>query len=200
MVAVGDGWNAFCSPVEPSPEIRSSSAIPFGSMLAACHAAAAVFRYFHQIPCLATQDQSLWTFGVAEWQRVDSASATHVRLPPAYLVGLGAVGAAFILSLALTPGLCGSLVGIDPQMTDETGRNRLLSMFHEQVGQPKVALASILLEATSIDFYPNQTPHDVLRLPEPGSAVLSHRCRRAHYVVHLQQQWHARQYDRSQRS
>jgi len=67
------------------------------------------------------------------------------------------VGAAFTLALALTQGLSGSLVGIDPQLTDETGRNRLLSMFHDEVGQLKVALTARLFEGGAIDFYPNQT-------------------------------------------
>lgn len=157
IVVVGDGWNAFCSPVELSPGVRSSSVIPFGSLLAACHAAAAVFRYLHQIPSMATQNLSLWTFEAGGWQGDGSPSAASIRLPPAYLIGLGAVGAAFVLSLALTPGLCGSLIGIDPQLTDETGRNRLLSMFHQEVGQWKVALAATLLEGTAIDFFPNHT-------------------------------------------
>jgi len=111
----------------------------------------------HQIPCATTQSQSLWTFGLGEWQCCGSPPVESVRLPPAYLIGLGAVGAAFTLALALTQGLSGSLVGIDPQLTDETGRNRLLSMFHDEVGQLKVALTARLFEGGAIDFYPNQT-------------------------------------------
>lgn len=84
------------------------------------------------------------------------ANLDGIRLPPAHLIGLGAVGAAFALSLAMSPGLGGTLIGIDPQTTDKTGRNRLLSAFHDEIGRPKVALAARLFERTGIDFYANK--------------------------------------------
>ena len=55
------------------------------------------------------------------------------------------------------PGVQGTFIGIDPQSTDETGRNRLLSALYLEIGQPKVALAARLFATTGIRFYPNQT-------------------------------------------
>jgi hypothetical protein len=73
------------------------------------------------------------------------------------VIGLGAVGAAFSWALASAPGLSGNLVGIDPQTTGETDRNRLLSMFYSDVGIPKAMLAARLFDQTALRFYPNET-------------------------------------------
>jgi len=157
LVTYGEGWNAFCSPVDRSPEKDSSSLIPFGPLLAACHAAGGVFRYFQRVPCFATQNQSLWTFDLGVWRGDAAPQDVGISLLPAYLIGLGAVGAAFALSLALIPDASGCFIGIDPQQTDESSKNRLVSMFQDEIGQSKVALAARLFEGSAIHFYPNQT-------------------------------------------
>lgn len=157
MVAFGDGWDAFCSPIRRSPESVTASDVPFGPLLAACLASGMVFRSLYQVASQQSSDNGLWDFGPGVWQNAGGPSPVRVRLPSSHLIGLGAVGAAFALSVASTPGLSGNLIGIDPQMTDETGRNRLLSALYHEIGQPKVVLAARLFEHTGISFYPIQT-------------------------------------------
>lgn len=157
VVAFGDGWNAFCSSVERTPDAGSTSLVPFGPLLGACLAAGMVFRQLHQVATLHTSDSGLWNFGQGQWSTGGGPTLSGVRLPSAHLIGLGAVGAAFGLALAMAPGLSGALVGIDPQVTDPTGRNRLLSASYDEVGLPKVALAARFFERTGIRFYSNES-------------------------------------------
>lgn len=158
LVTYGDGWDAFCSAADRSPQTGSASTVPFGSLLTACLASGMVFRYFHSVSSSQTENRSLWNFGQGIWRGDDEgAGLDGVRLPDAHLIGLGAVGSAFGLALAVSPGLTGNLTGIDPQTTDETGRNRLLSAFHGEVGCAKVTLAARLFDHSQIHFYPNKT-------------------------------------------
>ncbi len=166
VVVCGDGWDAYCSSTETSPAVTGTSSTPFGPLLAACLAAGAIFRYFYQLPTAPTAQVCLWDFGPAFDPVFGSTAASApchgkaldgVALPPAHLIGLGAVGAAFALALACAPGLSGTVVGIDPQDTDPTGRNRLISAFHKEIGLPKVSLAARLFSASAIEFFPNPT-------------------------------------------
>ena len=156
LVAHGDGWDAFCSSVERSPQTAGASLVPFGPLLAACLAAGMVFRHSYGVASRSTSNASLWTFEAGTWRDGGGPSLAAVRLPAAHLIGLGAVGAACAFSLALAPGLSGTLIGIDPQTTDPTGRNRLLSALYDETGQPKVNLAARLFERTDIQFFPNK--------------------------------------------
>ena len=157
VVACGDGWDAFCSSTARTPQMDSTSEVLFGPLLAACLTAGAIFRAFHQLAPAPTSNLCLWTFDEAEWGvGCPGKSLTGMRIPSTYLIGLGAVGAAFALALAVTPGLSGSLIGIDPQKTDTTGRNRLLSAFFDEIGHVKAYLAARLFDRTSIHFYPNE--------------------------------------------
>lgn len=180
VVAWGDGWDAFCSTAAAPPFTTGFSLVPYGPLLAACLASGAVFRHFHQVTRAPTSYLCLWDFGTAGAGHVCAgASLGSVRLPSAHLIGLGAVGAAFALALAMTSELSGELVGIDPQETDVTGRNRLLSAFYDEIDAAKVELAARFFEGTQIRFWPNagrwpeyatdprrQSPPDVRREEE----------------------------------
>lgn len=157
LVAFGHGWDAFCSPVERSPRRQGESLVPFGSLLAACLASGMAFRHFHQEAIIKTSNCGLWDCGPGEWRGSGGPELNGVQLPTTHLVGLGAVGASFSLALASAPELAGSIIGIDPQVTDETGRNRLLSAMHADIELPKVAAVARIFMRAALHFYPNQT-------------------------------------------
>lgn len=157
LVAYGDGWDAFCSLVERSPDTDAASLVPFGPQLAACLATGQVFRHFYHVASPCTSDIGLCAFGSGVWRDGGGPELATVTLPATHLVGLGAVGAAFALALASAPGLSGVLIGMDPQDTDETGRNRLLSALYDEVGLPKASLVARLFDGTDVRFYLNVT-------------------------------------------
>lgn len=158
VAACGDGWDAFCSPSAKTPQVSGTSEVPFGPFLSACLVAGAIFRHFHQIPPAPTASLCLWDFDEATWHDTCTGMPlAGLRLPSAHLIGLGAVGAAFALALAVTPGISGSLIGLDPQKTDTTGRNRLLSAFYEEIGWSKALLTARLFDGSGMRFYANES-------------------------------------------
>src|SRR5207302_1855349 len=130
IAVFADGWKAFCSTERPSPASAATSSGPYGPALAACLAASATFLYLHQQPYELTFSGSLWDLGDGSWDELANPPGALVELPPAYVIGLGAVGAAASLALATDGQVSGSLIGIDPQCSDITNRNRLVTAMY----------------------------------------------------------------------
>ena len=158
LVVFGDGWEAFCSSIESSPERSARSLVPFGPMLAACLAAGRAFRHLWGADADGTSSADLWSFMPAAWSLERAPELQNVELPDTHVIGLGAVGAAFCFALACAPDLRGNLVGLDPQDTDVTSRNRLLSALYVDVRASKAKLADRLFQSHSIEFFPNSLP------------------------------------------
>jgi molybdopterin/thiamine biosynthesis adenylyltransferase len=152
----GTGWKAFCSTTESAPAAAVDSDVPFGSHLAACLAADRVFRHLRSAPVTGTSAIDLATLRPPRWG-AGNPETGEIRLPSSYLIGLGAVGAAFAYTLATTSGISGAIVGIDPQATDTSNRNRLVSMSYADVELPKIELSARLFTASDLAFYPNET-------------------------------------------
>jgi hypothetical protein len=89
------------------------------------------------------------------------------ELPAAYVLGLGAVGAAFGFALACVPGLKGNLVAVDPQHVSDTDLNRLLTATSSSVGAPKASVFKALFADSEIAVYPfrGRWPQDYLGAP-----------------------------------
>lgn len=144
--------SAWCS-TEAIAE-STSGHLPFGAHLAACMAADRVFRAFHAMPVRPRVEIDLApVLGSAS----ENESQTEIVLPAGYLVGLGAVGAAVLYSLAAARSMRAELVGIDPDTAGITNRNRLLTMAHGDVDRPKVQLATELVANSNLTLYPNQS-------------------------------------------
>ena len=97
----------------------------------------------------------------------DGPDLSGIELPSAYVLGLGAVGAAFGYSIAAARGLRGHLVAVDPQDMSETDRNRLLSGIRTSVGTPKHALFKAMFSdsAVTVSGFKGRWPEDYVGEP-----------------------------------
>lgn len=135
IAVAGHGWRAKASTTGGLREIAATSTNPLGPYLAACIAAGFVFKSAYGKHTPLNVDLDLWVHAGEEGPEL-----TGVTLPTAYVLGLGAVGAAFAVTLSAAQGLRGRLIGVDPQEMSDTDRNRLLSGTATNVGELKIDL------------------------------------------------------------
>jgi hypothetical protein len=154
IACFGNGMKAWCSADQAPPVVARDLELPFGPHLAACIAADHVFRALHGLDVRGTFDIDLATFEAPDWSTIATNDAPST-LPLAYLVGLGAVGAALLNTFAAAPTIQSSFVGLDFDRTDATSRNRLLSMSYDSIGQSKAVLAKALVDGTTVAFWSN---------------------------------------------
>ena len=167
-----DGWKFLCSTKDPAPTTVGESSNPIGPYMAACFAAASVFKYFFQTDHAIDLAYSLWNHKDGEWSDLSQGPEPKGELPrPFYLIGAGAVGTACAFTLAAAPNIQGTLIPIDPQTSDETSRNRLISCAYKRTNVPKVTLLESLFASSEIDvipyqgFWPDYTADDDRRTP-----------------------------------
>ena len=152
---VADGWRFYCSTQDSAPSEWENDPNPLGPYIAACFAAGDAFKYFVGADTRTYACATLWNDTHGEWQHLERGrSPAGVELPLTYLIGAGAVGAAMVFALAATSGITGEMIILDPQRTDETNRNRLLSMQYHQLDDDKAALAAGLLISSGIRALP----------------------------------------------
>jgi len=165
MAVAGSGWKVAARTTGPLADTTPTSPNPLGPHLAACIAASFAFKsaYSKHAPVDITLD--MWP------EERDGPELDGLELPAAYVLGLGAVGAAFGYVLSCAPGLRGSLMAIDPQDMSDTDRNRLLSGIADSVGQAKARLFELLFAGTHFDIgsFTGKWPHDYLG--DPGHSV-----------------------------
>lgn len=152
VTAFGHGWSAFCSTKDEPPMVEAVSTLAFGPHLAAALAADRVFRALHGVDAEGTFAIDLFAMSPEFGSGPSQAAMT---LPAAYVIGLGAVGAAAIYTLSASEGIGGVLVGMDDDTVDDTSRNRLLSADHDDVGSLKSDVARRLLAGSGIEFHGN---------------------------------------------
>ena len=162
IAVTANGWKAIARTTEPLPRLEPSSTNPLGPHLAACVAASFAFKTAYGKHRPVDDEFNLWGPGGH-----DGPSLNGVELPPAYILGLGAVGAAFGFTLGCARELRGTLIGIDPQTVSDTNLNRLLTATPKNVGDEKAALFKALFAESSIDVSPffGKWPHDYLGSP-----------------------------------
>jgi len=151
LSAVGANTAAWCTSNSAVPD-RSSSRVPFGPHLAACLAADRVFRALRGVDATGDFSIDLATFRPPA---DESTPDLAVALPPAYLVGLGAVGAAALYSLTAARTIECQIVGIDDDRVADTNRNRLLSAAYDDIGKFKADLAEALSQDSTVRFWKN---------------------------------------------
>jgi hypothetical protein len=98
---VGDGWRFQCSTKAKTSSVEGASKNPFGPYMAACYAAASVFKFLHSVDAEIDLAYSLWDWNRAEWGSLGTGrDLAAFELGPVYSIGLGAVGAASMFTLA----------------------------------------------------------------------------------------------------
>lgn len=150
VAVYGDDWTARAT-TSGSLEISkpSSASWAFGCFLAGCLGAAFAFRVAAQGRHAVEVELSLWEEATRKPPR------GSVVLPNFYLLGAGAVGAAFMYCLAWAGDVQGRAIVVDPQSQSETDRNRLVSGEFSTVGADKVALIDRMMAHSDLKVFPN---------------------------------------------
>jgi hypothetical protein len=159
LAVAAHGWSAWARTNGPLPRVESTSPNPLGPHIAACLAAGFAFKSAYGKQRTVDVRLDLWGLNGE-----DGPELRGVRLPAAYVLGLGAVGAAFGFTLACAPGIDGLLVGVDPQSVADTDVNRLLSATNASGTPAKATLFKSLFEDSQVDVvtFRGKWPHDYL--------------------------------------
>lgn len=153
IAVVGSGWTCGSSTERPLIADGDLSAPNcLGPHLAAALATGFVFKASYQKQRPVHSLINMWPRD----QRAPAPDLSGVTIPDAYLIGLGAVGAAFGTELAGCHGLSGRIIAMDPQDMSETDRNRLLTGTWDDVGRPKAQLLQSTFAESLIDIFPFQ--------------------------------------------
>ncbi len=151
-----NGWTAFRGDAGPIGSADSGN--PFGAAAAACITAADAFRTIFADSVTGTRPAGLTVFDVLHQEsRICSASSAippGIDLAGTHLVGLGAIGRAAAWTLAREPGLCGSLVGVDPETIERTNLQRYVASTQSdrEKERPKTRSVARMFEGTGVTF------------------------------------------------
>ncbi len=143
---------------------------PFGALMASALGAAEVFKHL-----LKPLPGKAFYFGDATFSTFDYSVngndrgpklPNEITFPDSLLVGVGAVGNAFLLSLSHVKGLRGNLLTVDGQAIDDPSNlNRYVLAFEDDADprrpMPKTQLAVRLFEGSDIRAQPFQEPLEV---------------------------------------
>lgn len=167
VAILGSGWRVFAGQPRNTPIELPRSPLPFGPYLAACYGAGEVFKHLRGLkPGKGEYARNLlvsfWDCQTGDaWARLAIGDELCERmLPPAYLVGVGAVGQAVVAALAATPGLRAHLTLVDQEAVDKTNLNRYVLASRDTIGLLKADVAAAALAR------PGLTSH-IYRCPWP---------------------------------
>ena len=166
-----EGWLATVGKRSPLPETSvDHDENPFGALMASALGAAEVFKHLLKpLPGKAFHfgDMTFSTFDYSVNGNDRGPKLTNeITFPDSLLVGVGAVGNAFLLSLSSIKGLRGNLLTVDEQMIDDPSNlNRYVLAFEDDADprrpMPKTKLAVRLFEGSGIRVQPFQEPLEV---------------------------------------
>lgn len=121
-------------------------ALLIGSLIGACHAAAALFRQARlSEPGHSSVWHDAWTLrlsNLTDATPTAGPSRAALRLDDLVLAGMGAVGSAFALTALTHPGVTGTLRAADYDHIDLTNLNRCLLYVRDHLGQLKADVAN----------------------------------------------------------
>ena len=187
------GWSGYVGRVPA--EAIGDDANPIGPYVAACLCAGEVFKHIRAVrPDAGGFAEGMWLD--AYELRVTKEPAPGPRLPSelspteAALVGVGAVGSAFLHALYPLEGLRADLTLIDndPDGIDSTNLNRyaIFGRSHSEGRHPKASTAAKLMEGSGVSARPVDDSWQAWRAEDPGrpldlviSAVDRNRARHA---------------------
>jgi hypothetical protein len=135
----------------------SNSNNPFGAGVAACVAAANIFRiiFKEQLPFSYPDNDftlSLLNYTLSQDNMPDFE---QVRFGKVQLVGLGAIGNSFAWGLRHINGIQGKLIPIDHETISLTNLQRYVLTNQDSIGQPKTELIKKYFDGSTITIDPN---------------------------------------------
>lgn len=143
-----DGWTAGLD-----LELAGTRSGPFGALFATCYGAAQVFLYAAAAGGGRHQPIKPFRMSLLTFDETDAyvALPRSVDFGESHLVGVGAVGSAFVYALSHLRGCRGRLHLIDNDLVDETNLQRYVLMRKEDVTRHKPDVAAEALRQTGID-------------------------------------------------
>lgn len=152
-----DGWIVGVSPNTPVGSGNSGN--PLGACAAACFGAADVFRtvFSDQLQNMTSDAgwrSSLLDLGL-DGDGLPNPDLQAVDIGESHLVGVGAIGNAFVWALARMPFLRGTLHLVDHEEVDTTNPQRYVLTDLTDVGASKVDIARQALADTHLTVYPH---------------------------------------------
>jgi molybdopterin/thiamine biosynthesis adenylyltransferase len=161
LFVLGDGW---CGGISVTPEsfdtLDLHSSLPFGPYVAACIAAAEVFKAARMRPghfiSPTSAFYSCWNHVASDAPISGGPSDVEVVLD-ASLVGIGAVGSSVVHAIWASPNIAGSMVLIDndPKGLETTNLNRYPLFGTASVGQQKATAAARVASDAKVRWIPH---------------------------------------------
>jgi molybdopterin/thiamine biosynthesis adenylyltransferase len=186
------GWRVFgegfAGAISPSGITgRGTGSLPIGPYVAACLAAAEIFR-FARLPKAGYHPTDSLSFSLLDYRLGDGGLDDPLVIPDRLaldfgLAGVGAVGCALLQTLWACPGLGGRAViaDSDEKGIDSTNLNRCAIFDRRHVGLPKATTAAGLLKDCDLQWEPVDglyAPESIPRVPPTLlSAVDTNRSR-----------------------
>ncbi|SFJ35577.1 ThiF family adenylyltransferase [Bradyrhizobium sp. Gha] len=160
IFAVGNGWKAWVGDPSVAPaDVVPDSENPLGPFFAAALAAGEVFKRCRGLlrgRFVEADGYSLWSGQTsADWNTLeDGPELTGADLPPAHIVGAGAVGKGLAYILANARLGDAYAVIIDDDHYDDTSLNRCLLAGWEDLKHPKIEAVAATLKRCGIGAPP----------------------------------------------
>lgn len=147
LEVIADNWaGGVRTPVEAPHLGLAEPTLLIGSLIGACHAAAALFRQARLAePGSSSVWHDAWTLQLSNLTDASppaGPSRADFRLDDLVLAGLGAVGNAFAVTALTHPGAEGTLRAADYDYVDLTNLNRCLLFVRDHLGQLKADVAN----------------------------------------------------------
>lgn len=183
---IASGWNLYVGKTDDLPKIIPDDSNPIGPYFAACITVAEVYKivrkmktncgYFAEHLFLSIYDLKNYT----SWDDMPHKSYNKFEFKSAYLVGAGAVGQAFALTIGSLNNIHGYITIIDDDCLDITNQNRYcLSAYESSYNkEDKVSIIGSYLQSRGIKAYPfkgkwedyvtcnNEQPNEEVRVDE----------------------------------
>jgi len=167
--AAASDWLAFVGR-EPGPDCSPEAELPFGSYCAAALAAAEVFRIVRAAGQLSGGPRRLvfsaWSWAVGMGPLADGPTAPSITaccssgIAPFTLVGVGAVGSAFLLALWASGIAVPDAVAVDGDEISRTNLNRYVLFGVGDLSMPKAHRAAALLERGGAEPFALRSEHE----------------------------------------
>lgn len=157
-------WQGYIG-TEQTPWVGAMDGNPVGSYVAACLAAAEIFKLVRGVqPEYGTSPGGMW-YDAWHMRRGDQGDAgpslpAVIQGLSTVVAGVGAVGNALLHTLYAVPGLRADIIAVDhdPEGIEITNLNRYTLFGQEDLGRPKATQAALKLAGAGLEV----TPRDLL--------------------------------------
>lgn len=189
LEVIADNWAGGVRVPGEAPHLGlEEPSLLIGSLIGACHAAAALFRQARlSTPPVDGVWHDAWTLRLSNLTSAGPSAGldrADLNLDHLALAGMGAVGNAFVLAALTHPGARGTLRAADYDHVDLTNLNRCLLFTRDHLGQLKADVANTVnlgQPHATLLVMPDRAEHAFRNAPVPTlvSAVDTNRAREA---------------------